>query len=225
VSKKDKKQASFIDLLRSDYKRFGLGKSLLGALDRGVNRFLRVDCLKMRVLERERFERPENDGPDRITCRFATYDDLLRMQEEGIWEVGENKLKNFLNGDYCMLSFVDAALSGYSWVDLKSKPFIEGNLRIQIPDGYIYGYASFTLPRFRGKRLMLYRRDALLNNPAWKEKRGLVAYVKATNWSSLRGQDRSNYRTIGTIWLMRLKRKYYLWFSHRLKTSGFRRLS
>ena len=108
---------------------------------------------------------------------------------------------------------------------LKGEPLIEGDLKIQIPADYIYGYASFTLPRFRGKRLMLYRRDALLNNPQWQEKRGLFAYVKATNWSSQRGQDKSNYQTIGTIWLIRLKKKYYLWLSHRLKAFGVKRLS
>ena len=207
MATKAKKKASLMGFLRSEYKRFGLGKSLLSALDRGVNRFLRVDCLKIRVFDRERFKRPKNDGTARITCRFASYDDLIRMQEENIWEIGEDKIKNFLDGDYCLLSFVDSDLSGYNWVDLKGKPFIEGNLSIQIPADYIYGYASFTLPRFRGKKLMLYRRDALLNNPAWKEKRGLFAYVKATNWSSLRGQEKSRYQTIGTIWLIRLEKK------------------
>jgi hypothetical protein len=221
----NKKKESFWGQFVIDGKRFGLVKSLLGALDRGVNRFLRVDCLKIRVLERVRYKRPEIDPAEEITFKYATYDDLLSMQEENRWEISERKLKNFLDGDYCLLIFVDSDLSGYSWVSLKGNPILEGNLRIQIPADFIYGYASFTAPRFRGKNLMLYRRDALLNNPTWAEKKGLLAYVKATNWSSLRGQDKSSYQTVGTIWLIRLKRKYYLWFSQSLKTLGFRRLS
>ena len=112
MASKAKKQASFIDLLRSEYRRFGLAKSLLSALDRGVNRFLRVDCLKVRVLEREHFVRPDNGRAAKISHRIATYDDLIRMQEENVWEVGEIKLRNYLDGDVCLTSFVGSRLAG-----------------------------------------------------------------------------------------------------------------
>ncbi len=95
---------------------------------------------------------------------------------------------------------------------------------IAVPDSYVYNYAALTLPEFRGLGLQPYRHHQLLDSGLWHDKRGLLGYVFQTNYASRKGQAKSGYRRIGSIWLLGSRRHYLTWFTPALRRLGIRRL-
>ena len=204
--------------------RFGTAKALKHSAFRLINRFLYFDCYHIIVLNRENLRPLDPGNARRLSTKIATMDDLMEMEQQGCWEIQQRKLDFFNQGDTCLLSYVDNELAGYTWAHINGCPEIVPGLRLSVPNDYLYNFAAFTLPKYRGCGLQAFRHHALLNHSQWKAKKGLLGFVIHTNYSSRKGQNKSGYTRIGNIWLIGSKSNFYTHISKDLRNMGVKRV-
>lgn len=211
-------------MLRDLRSRYGTLALLQHVLHRALNAVVFFDCMHIIVLERGQL-RPLDAAPAAtLRSRLATRADLEAMRANPALGINATKLANFDAGDACLLSYAGDALAGYTWAHTLGRPELIPGLRITVPDSYVYNYAALTLPEFRGLGLQPYRHHQLLDSGLWRDKRGLLGYVFQTNYASRKGQAKSGYRKIGSIWLLGRRHRFVTWFSPALRRLGIRRL-
>ncbi|MFC1633556.1 hypothetical protein ACFL5Z_01830 [Planctomycetota bacterium] len=159
-----------------------------------------------------------------MSTKIATLEDLKEMEQQGCWEIQRRKLEFFHQGDTCLLSYVDNKLAGYTWAHVNGCPELVPGLRLSVPHEYLYNYAAFTLPEYRGCGLQSFRHHELLNQHQWRDKKGLLGFVIHTNYSSRKGQNKSGYKRIGNIWLIGRKSNFYVLISRDLRSMGVKRI-
>jgi len=213
-----------LQALRELRARFGAVKTLKHALFRFINRFVYLDCLHIIVLNRGDLRPLDPANGHRLSTRIATLKDLQEMERQGCWEIQQRKIGFFAQGDICLLSYVDDNPAGYTWAHTQGCPELVPGLRLSVPRDYIYNYAGFTLPEYRGYGLQSFRHHALLNHNKWSDRKGLLGFVIHTNYSSMRGQDKSGYIRIGDIWLLGTKANFCALVGKSLRNMGIRRI-
>lgn len=209
--------------LQAEAARVGYARAIERSLYKTANQLFCMRRLEVIHLTRDRvapLTRPEAA----ITSRLATEHDLLEMRADGRWNLDDDLLDGFHAGDHCLLSFVDGERAGYTWVHTGGRPLLMPGLRIRVPTDYVYNFAGFTLPEFRGHGLQPFRHHALLDRPEWRGCRGLLGYVHCTNWSSRRGQTKSGYQPLGTISLLGTHRRFVVRMSRELARLGIARI-
>lgn len=213
-----------VQALRELRARFGAAKTLKHALFRFINRFVYLDCLHIILLNREALRPLSPANGHRLSARIATLKDLQDMERQARWEIQQRKIGFFVQGDMCLLSYVDDNLAGYTWAHTRGCPELVPGLRLSVPCDYIYNYAGFTLPEYRGYGLQSFRHHALLNHNGWSDRKGLLGFVIHTNYSSMRGQDKSGYVRIGDIWLIGTKDHFCALVGKSLRNMGIKRM-
>jgi hypothetical protein len=189
-----------------------------------VNRVVYFERLHVVVLNRDELKPFESAAKSHLTSRRATRKELQAMHDAPQWEINDTLLAHLNDGDECILSLVDGRAAGYAWAHLRGRPELMPGLSITVPREYVYSYASLTLPEFRGAGLQSYRARSLLEVERWKDRKGLLAYVRAVNFASQRGQAKSGYRRVGSIWIVRIRGHDLIAFSPGLRRFGIRRL-
>ncbi len=217
-------QKSTFQSLNEWRARFGAARTLKHAAFRFINRFVYFDCLHIIVLKRADLKPLDPNNSHRLSARIATLDDLKKMERQGCWEIQQRKLGFFTQGDTCLLSYVNDELAGYTWAHTRGCPELVPGLRVSVPQRYLYNFAAFTLPVYRGCGLQSFRHHELLNDDRWRDKEGLLGFVIHTNYSSRRGQGKSGYTGIGTIWLVGRKSNFCALIGKNLRDMGIRRL-
>jgi hypothetical protein len=212
------------DYLSQIGSRFGSVAALQYALYTLVNKAMFFECFHVIVLDRDRVRPLEPTPGHTLSYRLATLQDLESMRLEPRWDISDERMRFFKAGDCCVLSLVDGRLAGYTWVHADGRPELMTNLVIAVPTEYLYNYAGLTLPEFRGAGLQPYRHHVVLNHERWRDRKGLIGYVRYTNRASQKGQDKSGYRRIGSIWLLGSRRRFWTHFSRSLRDMGIKRL-
>lgn len=214
---------SAIQFLEETRARFGLGVAVRAGAHRLVNTVMFFDRLDVIVLQRSSLAPLNPQQKAKFSSRIALRADLERLQATPDWGIGPEKMQNFDQGAQCVLSFVDGELAGYTWVDPGGRPELIPGLRIRVPEDYLYNYAGFTAPQFRGSGLQAYRHHSVLGQEPWLGRRGLLGYRRSTNYSSEKGQAKSGYRKVGSIVLWGSKGRFVAHFSKSLQVMGIER--
>ena len=205
--------------------RFGAAKTLQHAVFRLVNRFFYFDCLHIIVLDRDNLKSLDPAKTHRLSTKIATLEDLKEMEKQGCWHIHQRKIEFFNQGDTCLLSYVDNKLAGYTWAHTNGCPEFVAGLRLSVPHEYLYNFAAFTLPDYRGYGLQSFRHHELLNHHRWRNRKGLLGFVIHTNRSSKRGQDKSGYKRIGNIYIIGRKSNFYALIGKNLRSMGIERIN
>jgi hypothetical protein len=217
---------SYYRKLKEHYERFGFGKTVAYALDSLVNRVMRAECYHIIVLDRDKVREHSVAATTDVSVRLATRDELMEMRRQGTWGIEQFLLDRAGEGDLCFLNFCRGELAGYTWANVNGQPLLFPNLRLRLPDHYIYNYAGFTLPQFRGSGLQSVRHRALMQHTQLgKSTLGLIGYVSYTNWASIRGQTKSGYRRIGKLWLFGSKNHFVTFRSRAVRDFGIARIN
>jgi len=215
---------SKLEVLEELRSRFGTAKTLKHAVFRLVNKSFYFDCLHMIVLNRENLKPLDPAKIHRLSTRIATLKDLKEMEKQGCWHIHQKKIEYYNQGDTCLLSYVDNKLAGYTWAHANGSPELVEGLRVSVPDEYLYNFAGFTLPDYRGYGLQPFRHHELLNHHRWRHRKGLLGYVVHTNHSSRRGQGKSGYERIGNIYVIGRKSHFYTFIGKNLRSMGIKRI-
>lgn len=204
--------------------RHGFICAFVDHVQRFLNKFFRFQRINIIVLDRTNLKKLDPEQINNFSTRFATLEDLRQLQKEQKWDITTTKIQNFHDGDFCLLSYIGGVLAGYSWAHVAGQPELFPGLTVSIPEQYVYNYAGFTSPDYRGHGLQGYRHYELLNKIIYRDKQGLLGYVDARNWSSRKGQTKSGYKKVGTIWIIGGDTHFLTFFSNNLKETGIKRI-
>lgn len=209
---------------REQRSRFGTGPALELVLHKLLNSVMMCEWMHIIVLDRDRMRPIDPALAARFTSRLATLADLEVMQADPRLNVRAASIERLRAGDDCLLSCVDGKIAGYTWAHTRGRPELIPGLTISVPAQYLYNFAGLTLPEFRGLGLQGYRHRELLDSGLLQDRQGLLGFVLHTNFASRRGQAKSGYRTIGSVWLLGSRRHFVAVFSRQLCRLGISRL-
>ena len=184
--------------LRRDIRNAGLRGALLDIAYRLVNRPAKVMVLQMMILT------PDTLSPvilieDKWRPRFLDEDTLRRLARYPMNEMNQRFLDQALKkGDRCMAILDDDRLAAYGWYSNKETAVTE-DLELLFSPGWIYMYKGFTHPDYRGLRLHARGMASALMSYAKECHLGLVSFVEANNYNSLRSVHRMGYRDVGRM--------------------------
>lgn len=160
------------------------------------------------------------EADDKYESRFATADELKEYAADP-----ENDLPaDFLDvalakEDSCYAILDGDRLASYGWYTNTATLFTPG-LDLVFDRSWTYMYRGFTHPAYRGQRLHAIGMARAMQHFAENGSRGLISYVHASNFSSLRSVYRMGYRTIGKIIVVRVPGRFVVWTTGQCKQHG-----
>ncbi|MCH7489250.1 MAG: GNAT family acetyltransferase [Gemmatimonadetes bacterium] len=126
-----------------------------------------------------------------------------------------------VRGDSCIGCFDGKVLASYGWYSDKPDQ-LNADLRLIFDRDYVYMYRGYTAPGYRGRRLHAKCMAAALRHFTDLNYRGLISYVDGSNVPALRSGTKLGYQTFGTILLVRLLGRYFIYHTRRCRDFGFR---
>jgi len=131
--------------------------------------------------------------------RFASAEDIERLHNEAKWDISEDDIKAFSNGDQCLLQVDGEQMVGYAWLASTQLVEVAWGFHVNMADDTLYNYKGFTAEEYRGKGFQPLRHLKLLEHARASGKKKLFGYVDHLNLKSLRGVSKSGYRRVGVL--------------------------
>jgi hypothetical protein len=212
-------QISFVSNFRSDFKNFGLQKTLYNFSLKAINHFIFFKILKCVIIS---VADPRYFGDEKgYHYSFLNENTLLEFAKNE-----ENGLPlNFIHeamekGDECYGILDGNSLASYGWysnkptlVTFSSGENAKENLWLHFAGDYIYMYNGYTHNNYRGQRLHAIGMTRALKDYLDRGFKGLVSYVEANNFASLNSCYRMGYKDLGKIYLLRIFDKHLIFHS------------
>lgn len=187
---------------------------------RAINRVTPLMVLRIVQLTPERADHSAFASSNNY--RFMAMDEpqLRRYASDPSLELTDSFLEGALaKGDRCYAILDGDVLASYGWYSNKETS-IDDALALRFDRDWIYMYKGYTDPAYRGQRLHAIGMFRALQ--AWCEEgfRGLVSYVEANNFSSLKSCYRMGYVDIGNIFAWKVFGKYRIHVDRSCRSSG-----
>jgi hypothetical protein len=205
----------------ADHARsFGPGAAMHDLRQRAVNRVVPLQILRGMTVSVGDVPAELFDA-GRYRARFATRDEVLAAcgsDDAGMSrEFAEDALDR---GDRCFSLFDGARMVSFGWYAHKPT-LITSGLLLHFDPAWVYMYRGYTLPAHRGQRLHGTGMALALREHARRGARGLITYVRSTNFASLRSVERMGYREFGELYLARVLGRVETWASPGCADHGF----
>src|SRR4051812_376829 len=135
---------------------------------------------------------------------------LQRFGDDPRFDLSPRFLREALaKGDQCYGILDGDRLASFGWYSAVPTR-ISDDLRFCFDRRYVYMYKGFTDPDYRGQRLHALGMTAALQQFRGRGAEGLVSYVEATNFDSLRSCYRMGYTNVGQIYCLRARDHYWI---------------
>jgi acetyltransferase (GNAT) family protein len=135
---------------------------------------------------------------------------LRRLGEDPRYDLSPRFLDAALaKGDQCYGILDGDRLASFGWYSAVPTT-ISDELRFCFDRRYVYMYKGFTDPGYRGQRLHALGMTSALQQLLDRGAAGLVSYVDATNFDSLRSCYRMGYTDVGQIYCLRAGGHYWI---------------
>jgi hypothetical protein len=179
---------------------------------RVVNRLVPFQVLKGMIATADGIDPTLLDAPD-LQSRFATRDELLAAAS--IPEVAEQMSVRFIDqaigrGDECFGIFDGRELVSFGWYSNQPTQ-ISDNLTLRFDRAWMYMYKGYTLRSHRGRRLHGIGMSQALYAYTKRGWRGLISYVRSTNFQSLRSTERMGYQIFGEVYIAEAMKRPLIW--------------
>ena len=212
--------SSILQKIRRKLARHGLWNSL----QQLVLRLLR-STLQFRVLRGVHLEQPDPaflGCASRYTSGFQTVRTLRRFAVAPANELSHSFLREALRkGDACYALCEGPKLVSSGWYSTQPTT-IESGLVLHFAPGYVYMYKGLTREAYRGQRLYAVGVTRALEHYLAQGARGFVSYVDAANLDSLKSCVRMGYRVFGSIYVLSLFGRHFVFSSRGCRAFGFR---
>jgi len=204
-------------------KHFGRRAALHDLQHRLVNRLVPFQVLEGMTATVDEIDRSLLDAGG-LEPRFATRAELLAAT--AIPEIAEEMTVDFIEqamtrGDECFGIFDGPRLVSLGWYSNQPTQ-LSDTLTLHFDRAWMYMYKGYTLRSHRGKRL----HGIGMTNAAFaytrRGSRGLISYVRSTNFQSLRSTERMGYRIFGEIYIAEAMGRPLIWASPGCAAFGFR---
>jgi GNAT superfamily N-acetyltransferase len=186
---------------------FGWPAALRGVAQSAVNRvvFFRVlKCVMVRDVD------PAFLSIDpRFEHRFLDEAALRRFSAEPSYDLSPAFLDEALaKGDQCYGIIDGDRLVSFGWYSTAPTDVTDG-LVFHFDRRYVYMYKGFTDPTYRGQRLHAIAMTWALKRLRERGADGLVSYIDAANFDSLRSCYRMGYRDVGLMYYARVRGQFW----------------
>jgi hypothetical protein len=215
-------------LLRSNLKSFGLRHTLYDLAYKAINHvclFRVLICMAIGEVD------PNYLGAESsYTHMFLDTEMLSDFVQNEEHEISPEFLQQALvTGDECYGILDGKELTSYGWYAnvpvgvsfFAATPIGKEELRLHFSDEYVYMYKGYTHKNYRGQRLHAIGMTRALAAYLKRGFKGLVSYVEANNYSSLKSVYRMGYRDFGKIYVLRIFGRYLIHSSKGCKQYGF----
>jgi hypothetical protein len=195
-------------------KSFGRRAAFHDLQQRLVNRLVPFQVLKGMIATIDGIDRSLLDAGG-LQTRFATRDELQAAVQ--VPEVAEEMSAHFVDealgkGDECFGIFDGPDLVSFGWYSNQPTELSEG-LTLCFDRAWMYMYKGFTKKSHRGKRLHGIGMSLALAAYTKRGARGLISYVKSTNFQSLRSTEKMGYQIFGEIYIAHAMGRPLAWAS------------
>lgn len=113
-------------------------------------------------------------------------------------------------GDFCFAVLASDVVAAYGWYTARPVR-MDRETELTFDPSFIYMYAGFTHPRYRGRRLHATGMGLACVHFRKRGHRGLISYVDATNLSSWRSCLRLGYRHFGNVYRLQIAGRSLAW--------------
>jgi ribosomal protein S18 acetylase RimI-like enzyme len=112
-------------------------------------------------------------------------------------------------GDECYGILDGDRLASFGWYSVEPT-MISDDLRLHFDRRRVYMYKGFTDPDYRGQRLHAIGMTHALKLYRERGSKGMVSYVDASNFDSLRSCWRMGFQEVGQIYYLRTADRYWI---------------
>lgn len=199
-------------LYRDSIQQHGLGATLFYGAYRAANKVTKMAVLNGLVLTADKIDRKFLDDPRRKDVVVRQPDEMRKhLHDKDNVTLGEDGIDLAKQrGDRCFAIYDGDTLASFGWYSTQPTPLIElgGGLVLHFDSAYAYMYNGFTHPKYRGQRLHAIGMAAACETYTREGKKGLVSYVEASNFSSLKSCYRMGYESFGHVGVLKVGDRY-----------------
>ena len=161
--------------------------------------------------------------PAGYTAEFLTTAQLREYAKDPRTEMADAFLDQALaRGDQCYGIRDGETLAAYGWYSSGGTPTGIADFEVSFDADWVYMYKGFTDTRYRGQRLHAIGMTRALQHYRSLRYRGLVSYVEAQNFDSLKSCFRMGYRLFGSVYVVGLFGRSFAFSSPGCRRFGFR---
>jgi hypothetical protein len=203
---------AFVTRTKEIARSFGRRAALHDLQQRIVNRLLPFQVLKGMIATADAIDSTLLDSGT-LRSHFVARDELLAAAS--VPEVADEMAPGFVDkaiarGDECFGIFDDSQLVSFGWYSNQPTP-ISDALVLHFDRAWMYMYKGYTLRSHRGKRLHGIGMSQALAAYTKRGARGLISYVRSTNFQSLRSTERMGYQIFGDVYIAEAIGRPVIW--------------
>jgi len=177
-----------------------------------------ITCFLAGLVTPSEIDRRCFENPGSFDVRFLSEAEIQAVAgRQGNLFVPEFAQRALAKGDRCHGVLDSGELVSFTWYSAGATELVDGLIADFHPD-YVYGYKSFTHPGYRGRRLHALSLAHALRRFASEGLKGVLGFVEAENYSSVRSGLRAGGSILGRVWIISLGSRTWL-----LHTAGCRR--
>lgn len=198
----------------------GVGGKLTDFGIRAANRLSYFQVLKCVTITEPAAEYLDSG---KYECRFLSGAELTAFAADPANKMPLGFVHEALaKGDECYGILDGGKLASYGWYAVSETEIEDGGLAIRFDRGWVYMYKGYTKPEYRGQRLHAIGMTRSLKEYRERGIKGIVSYVAANNFASLKSCYRMGYKDFGSVAIGRVAGKFRIWHSPGCRTYGLR---
>jgi hypothetical protein len=210
-----------LEKLRRKCERHGFKNTLYAIALKAIN-----SVFVLRILRGVYVQAPDAsflECPEGFSAEFLSTQTLREYARDSKTELSDAFVDEALGrGGQCYALREGRTLAAYGWYSSGSTSVGIGDLVLAFDPRYVYMYKGFTDTRYRGQRLHAIGMTRALQHYKNSRYEGLVSYVEAHNFDSLKSCARMGYHVFGSIYVTRIFGRYFAFSSPGCNRFDFR---
>jgi hypothetical protein len=210
-----------LDDVRRDVRNAGIAGAGLDIAYRALNKVTRFMALTMLSVTPETVDTGFLSGHAEHVHRFLSPPELEALSGDPVYQMPPDFLSQAIaKGDRCYAILDGAVLASYGWYS-RVETLVTDDLALRFGPEWVYMYKGFTRPEYRGQRLHAIGMAKAMIEYADEGYRGVVSFVEANNFSSLKSCYRMGYVKAGTIVALQMGQRHLIHVGRGCAPFGF----
>jgi hypothetical protein len=193
------------------FESFGFYNLLLHIAVRLLNKITFTNVMIGMTLTEESVNPEFTAKSEKYTERFVSDEEVQEFARDAENDLPQEFINQALGkADRCYAILDGGKLASYGWYTDKPTVVVPG-LYLHFDPSWIYMYRGYTPKAYRGQRLHALGMAQAMCKFTELGYRGLISYVEASNFDSLRSVYRLGYKPIGKLFVIKLFGRYISW--------------
>jgi len=183
--------------LRNDVHHLGWSRAAVRAVYYRLQHIADVRLYRLLVLLPETLEQRLLHTPLPYPCREIGYHELSQLAQDPANSLQRSRLDTALaRGDVCVGIINDDHLANQGWYT-RNRTVVDPPVSVGFDPGYLYMYAGYTRPEYRGRNLHALGLAQALELLRQRDCLGFVTIAEHVNYASRRAARRVGFRDVG----------------------------